>query len=203
MDFPFTFAPRRYDDGGATLDQNPGNTAITTFTGLVFDVFNELEWHFDIDDIIRALSNTCRFQGQVEYYSVAEHSVRVMKMIQEMSLTPRTHFLALMHDATEAYLGDIPTPIKKQLRLETSPGVFETFSDVERRLFSALMRTHGFDPGSAVYNAQLKLVKEADYAVYLEERSERPKVGMGLPPYAAEDHFRSHYHRLNELIHGI
>lgn len=83
-----------------------------------------------VKDIAHALSMQCRFSGYTSrHYSVAEHSVYVAK-ITAMTLAKnfnladayvamrhpvhkRTIRQALLHDATEAYLVDMPTPIKK------------------------------------------------------------------------------------------
>jgi len=72
-----------------------------------------------IDDIAHALSNICRFAGHCStFYSVARHSIFVSKLMFEY--TPpqdaaRAAMVGLMHDASEAYMCDIPTPIKEEL----------------------------------------------------------------------------------------
>ena len=84
---------------------------IETRTGKRVSVENPLPDQFDIKDIAYALSNTCRFNGHCSgFYSVAEHSVAVA-----VRLPAELRLAGLLHDATEAYLGDIPSPIKQFL----------------------------------------------------------------------------------------
>jgi uncharacterized protein len=69
----------------------------------------------DIDphDIARALSNLCRFGGHSKaFYSVAQHSVIVCDLLEARGATADELMAALLHDAAEAYLGDVPHPIK-------------------------------------------------------------------------------------------
>lgn len=84
---------------------------IETRSGKRVSVQNPQPDQFDIKDIAYALSNTCRFNGHCAgFYSVAEHSVAVaLRLPRELRLA------GLLHDATEAYLGDIPSPIKQFL----------------------------------------------------------------------------------------
>jgi uncharacterized protein len=64
-----------------------------------------------LGDIATGLSNMCRFGGQIDrLYSVAQHSVLVA-----MSLPHHLRRQGLLHDATEAYLVDVPRPIKRHL----------------------------------------------------------------------------------------
>lgn len=92
-------------------------TWFQTYTGKRFDF---LDWSngnpIDIKDIAHSLSLQCRFAGHCrEFYSVAEHSVRVAEI-----LPPHLQRWGLLHDAAEAYVQDIVRPRKQLLHREFS-----------------------------------------------------------------------------------
>lgn len=69
---------------------------------------------FDVRDIAHALGMIVRYNGHVkQFYSVAEHSVLVAKLMRD--LTGGDPYEGLLHDATEAYLSDVPKPFKQLL----------------------------------------------------------------------------------------
>ena len=83
---------------------------ITSYSKTKIDLKNPKPDMFSLVDIARGLANTCRFAGQCEFYSVAQHSVLVMQ------LAPfHLHKVALLHDASEAYIHDIAKPTKNML----------------------------------------------------------------------------------------
>lgn len=80
------------------------------------DVFDPMDPDPDkilLGDIATALSNQCRFTGHVQrFYSVAEHSVHVSRCVP-----PQHSKAALLHDASEAYIGDLNSPMKNETEL--------------------------------------------------------------------------------------
>ena len=69
-----------------------------------------------IEDIAAALSKLCRFGGHSsEFYSVAQHSVLCAIEAWRAEKTPEQILNVLMHDASEAYLVDVPRPVKLML----------------------------------------------------------------------------------------
>jgi uncharacterized protein len=81
---------------------------LSTFTGNKFFPFAPHPHQIDIRDIAHGLSLLCRFSGQCPYFfSVAEHSIYVAN-----NLPDNLKLEGLLHDASEAYLGDLPRPVK-------------------------------------------------------------------------------------------
>jgi 5'-deoxynucleotidase YfbR-like HD superfamily hydrolase len=92
------------------LNKSP-EIVIGTHSGKLIDVANLSSNDIDIEDIAHTLSLLCRWGGHcLEFYSVAEHSVRC-----SYKASKKFKLEALLHDASEAYLVDIPRPIKRNL----------------------------------------------------------------------------------------
>jgi 5'-deoxynucleotidase YfbR-like HD superfamily hydrolase len=86
---------------------------LQTVSGRFVNPFEPDPDQLDPGDIARALANVCRFGGHCSsFYSVAQHSVIVSELVEQRGGDVEDVFAALMHDATEAYLGDMPHPIK-------------------------------------------------------------------------------------------
>jgi 5'-deoxynucleotidase YfbR-like HD superfamily hydrolase len=79
-------------------------------SGKMIDLLNPKVEDILLTDIAHSLSNLCRFNGHIDYYSVGQHSILVSKIV-----SPKNSLYGLMHDAPECYLGDIPTPLKSYL----------------------------------------------------------------------------------------
>lgn len=85
--------------------------SIRTSTGKYIDFTNINPDDICIEDIAHALSMQCRFGGHLpKFYSVAQHSVLCSHLVSE-----QYQLEALMHDASEAYMLDIPKPLKNLL----------------------------------------------------------------------------------------
>lgn len=70
----------------------------------------------DLRDIAHSLSMQCRWNGHTQrFYSVAEHCVLVAETVRRMGGTSTEVLAALLHDAPEAYLADLPGPLKGML----------------------------------------------------------------------------------------
>lgn len=107
---------------------------IRTYTGKDFHVFMPTEDQIDIIDIAHALSQLCRWGGHCnKFYSVAQHSIIAARLIEYSDDDPKTKmrdaFCALLHDATEAYLVDLPRPIKRQI---------QQYKDTENHLYTKI-----------------------------------------------------------------
>ena len=110
-----------------------------------------------IDGIAHALSMLCRFNGQCErFYSVAEYSVHVSYEIR-LDLA----MVGLMHDAAEAHLGDVPSPLKGQLR---------DFPVIEATLIRAIAAKFGFRHPEKETD-QARELKRADVQLLIDEKA--------------------------------
>lgn len=94
---------------------------IQSYTGRRIELEEPTPDMICIEDIAHALSRICRFTGHCgRHESVAEHSILVALLVSEMIFDSEADRLtavrqALLHDATEAYLGDVSTPLKQLL----------------------------------------------------------------------------------------
>lgn len=91
-----------------------GVPLLVTRTGRRLDVSNIGPDDIDLEDIIWSTSMTCRYNGYVrEFYSVAEHMVLCSKLVAvDYPESGRHVRAALLHDAVEAYVSDLPNPVK-------------------------------------------------------------------------------------------
>jgi hypothetical protein len=131
---------------------------LQTVSGRWVNPFEPDPDQLDIGDIARALANLCRFGGHSRvFYSVAQHSVIVSELVEQRGGGAEDAFAALMHDATEAYLGDMPHPLKHRSALG------EAFRAAEGDLERAIRARFRIKPDVAE-------IKRADRALLATER---------------------------------
>lgn len=105
---------------------------IETRSGQRFEPLEPRVEAIHIADIAHALANQCRFSGHTrKHYSVAEHSVRVSQLVQAWGESRDVQRWALLHDASEAYLVDLPAPLKRQPE-------FASYRATEARVMAAV-----------------------------------------------------------------
>jgi hypothetical protein len=122
----------------------------------LFDPTDLHESAIDIRDIAHALALQCRFGGHCrEFYSVAEHCVRVAQFLEQHGFTARTILQGLLHDASEAYLMDVPKPVKIEL---------PDYNHMEHQVQAAIFRKFGLPekmPAAVKWADAVMLVTEA------------------------------------------
>lgn len=143
-------------------------TWIQTNSGRIFDLLEPHPDAIDIEDIAQALSNLARFTGHTDFfYSVAQHSVLVSTIV-----SPAHALIGLMHDATEAYVGDVARPLKALL---------PDYKLIEHRVWLAIAEK--FDLPAEIPAE----VKHADNVALMTERRDlMKKRGRGWIDWSAE-----------------
>ena len=181
-----------------------------TFTGKHFYLMNPRVEDVCIEDVAHALARTCRYGGHVsvENYSVAEHSCLIAQYVLDnwTAYAPayrRTLALrGLLHDAPEAYYGDIKRPIKHEPSIKAVLGPI--FAKVDGVVFAAL----GVPPDEllAIKALDRRIVRDEKVQVMNGEPCKPDMAGMpplnvairGLLPGAAEEWFLRLYRELRQ-----
>jgi hypothetical protein len=168
---------------------------LSTFTGKKFFPFNPAPDQIDIRDIAHGLSLLCRFSGQAPFfYSVAEHSIYIAH-----NLPPHLQLEGLLHDASEAYLADLPRPVKAGL---------PDYAALEANVSAVIAQKFGLfvSTPTEIKAADRALLKHEVFAFfgperYLEDFGDEyqptnPKHFFGMSPATAEAKFLELYHSL-------
>lgn len=166
---------------------------IMTVSGKKIHFLNPDPTTIDIEDIAYSLANQCRFNGHVPFYTVAEHSVAVASR-----LPPEQQLAGLLHDASEAYLSDIPSPIKQFL---------PDYLVMEEKLQGVINAKYGVD----IYTPEVKqadrdalhteayfLMNNPDWIPATWKHTDQPRP-LCLPPKAAFNWFLSCFKRLTKV----
>lgn len=142
---------------------------IQTFTQRRFYPLDPRPDDINVLDIAHALSHLCRFAGHTNrLYSVGEHSLHVADQVRQRGGNATMQLAALLHDAPEAYIVDLPRPIKHDPSMSA-------YRDAEVRIAVCVETRFNLPP----YALEHPIVKEADNDMLLTERrdllSSRPE----------------------------
>jgi uncharacterized protein len=149
--------------------------AIQTYSGIAFDVIDPQPQMISLRDISQSIAHICRYNGHVPtFYSVAEHSVRVAWLLEKKGYDDNVVLTGLLHDASEAYVGDMVRPLKRH------PEFGAVHQDVEERVAKVVHEALGgifphpqpvHDADRAVYDWEVEFIRtglesgwDADYA---------------------------------------
>ena len=147
------------------MPQPEHNSWLASDQGNIIDLLNPDPGQISIQDIADGLSKVCRFNGQIkEFYSVAQHSMHVAELVPD-----QFKLQALLHDASEAYICDVPTPFKRMLG--------DAYSIVEQRLMVTIGQALDCD-----LSELHPTVKQADRIMVVSERDALQTVPMKWSP---------------------
>jgi hypothetical protein len=145
---------------------NPGLMRMAS--GIRIDPLDLQPADVNIGDIARSLSRQCRYNGHVGgFLSVARHSMWVAEWLQGAGEPPAVQLIGLLHDAAEAYLGDMVRPLKHRPEM----AVFRDADEqAERAVASAFGLPHPWP----------QIVHDADRAITRTELDvHRDEFGIG------------------------
>lgn len=176
-------------------------TWLQTYTGKRFIIDQPEPDQIDIVDIAHSLAMQCRFNGHcTRFYSVAEHSIHVAACIRaRVSTAPEMQLLGLMHDAAEAYVGDVVRPLKNGLA---------DYRRIENNIQRVIMQKFGLmyplpevikqaDNNMLVLeHEQIMVIQPYDWDV-MPEPFYRGVTIIGWDPREAEMNFLETFHELN------
>jgi hypothetical protein len=171
---------------------------ITTYTGKKFHYLDPQAEEIDIVDIAHALSMTCRFGGHVHiYYSVAEHSVRVSEQVANEE---HTKLAALLHDASEAYIPDIPRPIK----MDMPQSVRDINLMIEEAIFAKYVPEFDANWGAIKHQDEVLLATEArDLMDNMDDWLPLPKpLYERIIPYPSPGYAERYFLKMFDLYGG-
>lgn len=142
-------------------------TWMQTFAGKAVDLADPKPETICLDDIAHALSRICRYTGHTRrHYSVAEHCILISRALErDYPDEPALWLSGLLHDAHEAYAGDISSP----MHLALGPDVRAEIKRIQHALDMAIREALEIPPGAGVAFHDQR-VKMADQRILIDER---------------------------------
>lgn len=149
--------------------------SIQTYTGLIFYPLDPRLDDINLVDVAHGLSNKCRFTGHTSrFYSTAEHSCRVSCYLEDIGATLMQQYCGLHHDDTDAYLPDVPTPLKRLPEFEWFRKLEHDMQELCYKRFNCVVDDY-------------KIIKKADVVMlFAEKRDLMPKVNSQWDPVFEE-----------------
>lgn len=174
--------------------------SISTYDGDFFDFENPQDYKYDITTIAHALSNICRYTGHCNrFYSVAEHSVIVSYLV-----SPELALDGLLHDASEAFCGDVASPLKAML---------PRYKEIEHAVQQSIAKYYGLSwpMSAAIHKADKELYKAERLALtnvddniwHTEIEARGGERIKGLLPKEAENLFLNRYWELHGCLKDV
>jgi hypothetical protein len=173
---------------------------IETYTGKKFYPLNPRPGDVSIIDIAHSLSMQCRFNGHTRlFYSVAEHSIIVSKELAAAGYGWILQLYGLLHDAAEAYVCDLPRPIKNQIKeyrpieAKIQEVIWQAFNlssptEQDRKTLQEMDdRILGYEGVMLMHNVEARTAKLPYYRL-------KASSIMGLSEIVAEDEFLALFH---------
>lgn len=178
---------------------------IETVSGLRFEFTDPKPEQIYINDIAHALGNNCRFVGQCrKFYSVAEHSWHVARMLEGTPL--RVQLAGLLHDASEAYITDVASPVKQFM---------PEYRQMEDVIMAAISKKYGLEypPHPAVKQCDIMALSNEAHHLLVSKGNDwdtwkhmkRPPIidsyrPLGMKPETAAEVFLDKFHELRIAI---
>lgn len=137
---------------------------IMTYSGIMVDPFDYSIYDYSAHDIAHVLSMKCRFGGHCEnFYSVGRHSINVKNGAELLEANLETQLWALLHDAPEYVIGDVLSPVKKELPM---------FQELDNKISSKMQESiDRFLPGWTE-KIDHKLILDVDVSMLIPEMRE-------------------------------
>lgn len=124
-------------------------TYLQTSSGKKIDFDDIRQENFNLDDIIYSLALLCRYNGHIKhFYSVLAHEINCYYIGKYLNYSQEELLYCLLHDSTEAYIGDIASPIKER---------FSGIRDFEDEIYSYILKALNLDFPSEEILKKVKL----------------------------------------------
>jgi len=154
---------------------------IETYTGKKFFILNPQPEDIDIADIAHALSLNCRYTGHCKnFYSVAEHSLYVSQLVSD-----ENRLWGLLHDASEAYLTDVASPIKPFLT---------NYKELEKNVMNAICKKYDLpvEMPEEVHKADMDILRKEAFEL-MKSKGDGWVVNIDNPEPLIDTDINCHY----------